>query len=550
MQIEDRRPFERRFDEMKEQAQDHVPMWKELSQYIAPERGFFDGQQPNRHDGINHKILLDSTATKDLRVMDSGMMGGLTSPSHPWFKIGISDRELMQYEPVKKWLDDVRKILMDIFARSNIYNMFHTIYQELAAFGTAAAYIGEDYKDVIRCRTFTIGEYYLGVDYNGRVNAFAREFWMTAGQMVGKFGIDNVTRDVKAAYNNNNLEKWFPVHQLIEENDDRIPGKVDSKNMPYRSIYWEPGSHSNDVLRYSGYHEFPIIAPRWDTLGNDSYGRDCPGRLALGDSKTLQLLSRDGLMALDKMNDPPIEKPSRVDIVNTAPGGVTIADETGQGTIRPLYQVNPPLNELEVYKKAYRDSIHETFFKDLFLLITNIQRSGVTATEINAKQQEQLLQLGPIITRLSSECYDPVINRSFNIANRVGLIPQPPRELEGMEVQPEYISVFAQAQKMVGTTAIKETVAFAGSLMQAKPDIVDKVNFDEALDQIADMNGIPPGVIRGDDEVAQIRLQRQQAEQQQAQMQQLMTAAQGAKTLSETDTGSNNALTALLGGAQ
>jgi hypothetical protein len=550
MQIEDRKPFERHFTDLKEQAQDHVPTWKELSEYIAPERGFFEGQQPNRHQGIDHRILLDNTATKDLRVLASGMMGGLTSPSHPWFKIAISDRDLMQSEAVKKWLDDVRTILMDIYSRSNIYNMFYTIYEELGAFNVAAGYIGEDFKDVIRCRTFTIGEYYLGVDYSGRVNSFAREYWMTSGQLVKQFGIDNVSIDAKSAYQQNNLEKWFQVYQLIEPNDDRIPNKKDSKNMLFRSIYWEPGSPTNNVLRYSGYHEFPIVAPRWDTLGNDSYGRNGPGRLAIGDSKTLQLLCRDGLMALDKMNDPPIVKPARVDTVNTAPGGVTIKDNSSQDQIGPLYTVDPQLQALELYKKAYQTSIDEAFYKDLFLLITNIARSGVTATEINAKQQEQLLQLGPIITRLSSECYDPIIERTFNIANRVGMIPKPPQELEGMEIQVEYISVFAQAQKMVGTTAIKETVSFAGSLISVQPNIVDKINFDEALDRIADMNGVPPGVIRGDEEVAQIRKQREQAAQQQAQMQQMQVAAQGAKTLSETNTEGNNALTALLGGGQ
>lgn len=546
MILMDRKPFEYTMEQLRQEAQDWYPLWKELQAYIAPERGFFQGQQPNKSKGIDYKILLDSTPTRDLRIFASGMMGLCTSPSRPWFKIGLPDRELMEFHPVKIWLNDVQQILMDIYSRSNIYNTFYTLYEELGAFCTAAAYIGEDYNDVVRGRAFTIGQYYLGTGPDGRVNTFARDYWMTVYQLVKEFGYDNVSVAVKNAYDNNKLFQWFQVCHLIVPNEWRIPGKLDNRNKEYLSVQWEAGAPADTFLRISGYDEFPIIAPRTDVLDLDAYGRNGPGRLALGDSKTLQILAKDELISLDKLNNPPMQKPEDVGVVDLTPGGVTTNNSTGQ-KVEPLFQVNPPLQATKVTKDDYRKGIDACFFTDLFLMASYLDKSGVTATEILEKHAEKIIQLGPFIERLETEMFDPAIERTFAIAYRKGLIPTPPEELQGMPLNIEYISTMAQAQKMVQTTAIKETIAFAGQLAAAKPEVLDNVDFDETLEQFADMNGVSPGILRGSDEVAQIRKERIKAQQQQAAMQAAMAMAEGAKTLSETDTGSNNALTALLG---
>ena len=61
------------------------------------------------------------------------------------------------------------------------------------------------------------------------------------------------------------------------------------------------------------------------------------------------------------------------------------------------------------------------------------------------------------------------------------------------------------------------------------------------------MLGVPPTIVRSDEDVAQMRQARAQAQQQQAAMEQMSAGIQGAKLLSETDVSGDNALTALVG---
>ena len=189
----DRWAFNKRGLALRNEGMLWYPQWMDISAYENPTRGFFYEKRPNVGDPINHKTLLNSVAEDDFDTLANGMISGLTSPSRPWFKPEIDDTDLMEFTPVKEWLDKVAAIMFDIYARSNIYGSLYTIYNEVASFGTACALMEEDYRDIVRMRAYTIGEYYLGCDQAGRVNAFYRRFWMTAAQIIESFGKCNDT---------------------------------------------------------------------------------------------------------------------------------------------------------------------------------------------------------------------------------------------------------------------------------------------------------------------------------------------------------------------
>ena len=87
------------------------------------------------------------------------MMSGMTSPSRPWFRLLVADRNLMRSQPVRLWLAEVTETIEDVLARSNTYRVLHGMYEELGAFGTAAALIADDYRYGVHLYPFTIGEY-------------------------------------------------------------------------------------------------------------------------------------------------------------------------------------------------------------------------------------------------------------------------------------------------------------------------------------------------------------------------------------------------------
>jgi hypothetical protein len=478
------------------------------------------------------------------------MTSGLTSPSRPWFKLGLEDDDLQDFDPVKDWLSTVEERMMGVFAKSNIYGALNGTYSEVGSFGTAALAILPDFEDVLRGTLYTCGEYALGTGADGRVNAFTRKQWMTVGQVVERYGIDAVSEQTAAQYRSKNVDKWVQVIQLIQPNPD-ANGSPLATRKTYRSCHWEVGSPEDKWLRVSGFKRFPILAPRWNTTTTaDVYGRS-PAWDALGDIRMLQKMEKDSLIALDKVADPPVQADGNVaEQVNLLPGGLTRSSAVSPNAgVRPVYQLNPDFNAIDLKIQRVENAISQAFFADLFMMISQAGRANMTAREVVERHEEKLLMLGPVLERLESELLDPLIDLAFERMLEAGLIPPPPEELQGMDINVEYISMLAQAQKMVGTTAIEQTVAFVGNLAAAKPAILDKLDEDEAVDQYAKMLGIPPKIIRSDEATAAIREERQAAEQAAQAAATMPAVVEGAKTLSETKVGQNSALDAMLAGA-
>jgi hypothetical protein len=198
--------------------------------------------------------------------------------------------------------------------------------------------------------------------------------------------------------------------------------------------------------------------------------------------------------------------------------------------------------------------INRAFFADLFLMLSSNaaldERSQITAREITERHEEKLLALGPVLEQLNQDLLDPLIDRTFAIMAKKGLIPDPPLELEGQPLKVEYISIMAQAQKMVGIAGIERFAQFATQVGTVVPSLLDKVDFDQMVDEYANMTGTPPRIVVSDENVARMRQER--AKQQQAAQEAAMMkdASSAALNLSKSDTRGENALTDLMAASQ
>ena len=547
----------RRWTDIKDERSTFFGHWQELSEYILPRRGRFLTSKRNDGSKKNAKII-DSTGTMAVRTLSAGMMSGITSPARPWFRLATPESALMEQSEVKQWLYGVEKKMRDIFSRSNLYNSLQTTYEELAVFGTGAMLINEDHDDVIRCYPFTVGEYGLALSSRLSVDTFYREFQLTVAQVVEQFGYENCSDPVQSLYKTGQLDKWVEIMHVIEPNSARQYNMKDNLNMPYHSCYLEKASKNERKLSSSGYEEFPVLAPRWHVTGVDIYGRS-PAMDVLGDVKALQIEQKRKAQGIDKMVNPPLQAPSslRGQTATVLPGGVTYVDtmQGTQGGFRPTYEVNPRLAELQQDIAETQRRISQGFYSDLFQMLTMSDRRQITAREIDERHEEKLLMLGPVLERLHTELLDPLIDRTFNIMVRNDLLPPPPEELGGVTLKVEYISVMAQAQKAIGTGAIERLAGFVGNMAAAKPEVLDKFDADQSVDEYAEMIGVPPRIVVPDDVVQQIREERAQMEQQQMAMEQAnqvaQTAnvgAQAAKVMSDTDTGGDNLLNNIVGG--
>ncbi|HFE3710514.1 TPA: portal protein [Klebsiella quasipneumoniae subsp. quasipneumoniae] len=523
------------------------PHWRELSDFINPRGSRFLVTDVNRDDRRNTKIV-DPTATLAARTLSSGMMSGITSPARPWFKLATPDPDMMDYGPVKLWLEVVQRRMNEVFNKSNIYQSLPLLYASLGNYSTGAMAVLEDDSDVIRTMMFPIGSYYMANSARGSVDTCFRKFSMTVRQLVMEFGLNNVSDSVKGMWDLGNYESWIEVIHAVYPNIDRDTAKLNSKNKPIKSVYYEVGGDSDKLLRESGFDEFPIMAPRWEVNGEDVYGSSCPGMIALGQVKALQLEQKRKSQLIDKATNPPMVGPSslRNQRVSLLPGDITYIDQvTGQDGLKPAYLVNPNTADLLADIQDTRQIINSAYFVDLFMMLQNINTRSMPVEAVIEMKEEKLLMLGPVLERLNDECLNPLIDRTFSIMARKNLLPPPPDVLQGMPLRIEYISVMAQAQKSIGLSSLSSTVGFIGQLAQAKPEALDKLNVDQAIDAFAEMSGVSPTVIVPQEQVEQVREQRAQQQQQQQMVAMGMAAAQGAKTLSEAQTADPSVLTAL-----
>lgn len=549
-----RKKLQQRVASLRNERTSWVEHWRELSQLVQPRSGRFLTTDRNKGDK-KHNLIYNETASWALRTLAAGMQAGMSSPARPWFRLSISDTDLMEYGPVKRWLDDNTVLMREIFQRSNTYRMLHTMYEELGLYGTAVNLQVDDYDSVIWHHPLTAGEYMIATDAKGMTNTMAREYEMTIAQMIDEFGYDALSETSKKLYDNGNgLDKWVPVVHIIEPRKDRDYAKRDSKNMPFRSCYFEAGGNEDKFLRESGFKRFPGFGPRWAVSGGDIYGSS-PGMEALGGTKGLQHGETRKAQAIDYMVKPPLAIPVSLKDQphSTLPGGSAYVDLNSGASIKSMFDVRLDVSHLSAEMERVEKRIGRTFYADLFLMLAQDTRSNITAREIAERHEEKLIMLGPVLERLHGELHQQLIDNTFDRMVAARLISTPPPELQGIDLNVQFVSMLAQAQRAVGVSGVDRLLGTVGSIavMQANAGVqvtaLDKINVDSVIDGYADMLGVDPDYIVGTDEVAMIRDERVQAQQQAQQQEAMAQAAATAKDASQASLEGNTALSQALG---
>jgi hypothetical protein len=528
------------------------PHWRTLADYILPKRyeWLLNPQERQNRMSLNPNIL-DGTGTQAARTCASGMMNGVTSPSRQWFKLRIAGFNFDEDSAAGAWLDEVERRMLLVMAESNFYNALAVMYLDLVVFGTSSILIYEDFDDVIRCYNCALGEYYLQTDDKQRVSCFARSFTQRVWQLIQWFGESNVSSRVLEAYKagGSRLNETITVKHLIEPTDARdisIGG-----NMPIREIYWEEGTNTSpgQVLDVRGYEEMPGIFPRWEVTGNDAYGTS-PGMDALGDIIQLQHETKRKGQVLDYAVRPPTLSDITLAGRPTAllPGSNTfVANLANNAGVKPVFQLNPNIQEITADIRDVQIRVNEIFFNDLFKMISQLDTVR-SATEIDARREEKLILLGPVLERFGNEALDKAINRVYGIMDRGRLLPPPPPSIHGRQIEIQYISILSTAQSAAGVAPTERFLQVMGGLAPLYPPALDLPNFDQILRNYGRAVGMKANEMNDKDLVLQIRQNKAQQQQAAQTADFAQKAAQAGQNLSKTDVGGGvNALQALMG---
>jgi hypothetical protein len=554
-----RKYLDRRLEELKNDRTTYDADWKEIQQFILPHRGRWLTTEANRSKGKNRKVY-DGTATYALRTLSSGLMAGITSPARPWFKLQTPDPDMMEYQPVKVWLKAVEDALSRMYANSNIYNVLSGQYEEIGGFGNGPILLYEDRQDMLRGYGLTVGEYWQATDARGEVNTLVREMQWTVGAVAGRFGVEKLSRAARNLYDRGQLNAPIVIRHLIEPNDEYRPGMFGQKGKPWRSVWWEYGGIGDEVLAIEGFNSKPFVSPRWRVIGTDAYGTGV-GADIIGDTIGLQAMTKKKARAVDKQIDPAMNLPGTMKQGGAAysldPGTNNYVDGMGASVnATPAQAVQPNLSHFVQDIQEVQRRIEHGAYKDLFLMLHQMDRGQITATEIIERKAEKLIGLGPVVERLNDELLEPLIDRSFDILmsdkdsdGNTNQVPPPPQELQKVKLSVEFISIFRQAQQQEDVT---RTVGYVQNLALmanavGDPAIMDNLDSDEAAQILGNKGGVPATIIASKEAVAQKRQGRAQKEQNMQMQAQAAQAVEAAKALGDTSLSRDNALGSMLG---
>jgi hypothetical protein len=538
--------------------------WKDIADVLVPTRSRFFASQRNQ-GGKRNQNILDSSARFAWRTLRSGMHAGITSPARPWFKLTTPDPELAKFKPVQQYLDDVAKRMQVIFASTNLYKTLPTLYGDLGGFGTGAMSLLEDSKDLFRARDYPIGSYALGMSARGTVNTFVRTYELSVLQVVEEFGVrpgqqeidwSNISTTVRTLFDRANYTAPVEVCWIVAPNLEADEDRIEAKYLPFGSCHFETGSDKNRgdgrFLRESGFNEFPIMAPRWEVTGEDTYGTDCPGMTVLGDIRQLQGMAREKGKAIKKMVDPPmVGSPElRTQKTTIISGDITYVRDPQHG-FHAAHEVRLNLEHLLRDIQDVRYLIQRGFYEDLFLMLqSSDQQLGAdrpTAREIEERHEEKLMALGPVLEQVNDEALDPIVTRTHNMMDRSGLLPDLPPDLDGVELKVEFTSVLHQALKLVGLSSLDRFFVSVVPLMQVDPGLRHKIDGNAAIDEYGQALSIPPRLIRSNEEARELQEAEAQQAAQMAEAKALADTAGAIQKVGNTPMGQGSALDALVG---
>lgn len=490
--------------------------WQEIGDYVLPRRA--DVTKKQARGSKRTELVYDSTAIHAAELLASSLHGMLTNAASPWFSLQFKDPLLDADDAVNEWLEECTHQMYMAFNRSNFQQEVHELYLDLIAFGTGCMFVERSDVEPLRFSTRHISEIFIQENEKGVVDTVIRKFKMSARAAFNMFGA--ATQEIEKLNRDAPYDELEFLHCVMPR-DERDPRKIDDVNKPFSSIYV---TIDGKMLGEGGFNEFPYVVPRFTKSSVEMYGRS-PSMTCLPDIKMLNKMSETMIRAAQKTIDPPLLVPDDGFImpIKTIPGGLNFYRSGSRDRIEPL-QIGANIPFGLEYENQRREAIRQAYFVDQLLMAQNVT---MTATEVLQRNEEKMRLLAPVLGRLQSEMLRPLIDRTFSILLRDERLPAPPPMLQGMEIDIEYVSPLARAQRQGDVNAMMRALEIIMPMSQMAP-MMDYVDTDKLVKHLAEILGVPSKVIRSDGEVEELRNQRAQQAQQAAEAEAARADAQAA----------------------
>ena len=495
--------------------------FQDCADYAMPQNSQITSE---KEIGYTPEDLYDTTAEESNIQLASGLYSYMFPTDDRAFVLEIDDVELQEIDEVKQWLEEATRTIHKYLISSNFRQAFFEFLKSLGCFGTACFYEGKGKKSVINFINYFIADFYISSNSDGIIDTVFRRFEYTARQAVQEFGRDNLGEKIRDAYDKpNQREKKFKFFHAVFPREEYDPGKDDPLNMRFASIY--VSRDEKEIISESGYEEFPYQVSRFDRDASEDWGRS-PTMKKLPDIRMVNEMAKTRIKGWEKMVDPPALLPDDGSIwpLATQPGGVIFYRPGGD--LPTYWEFKGNINDMEAAILSVQQNIQRGYFLDKFDPL--VDKQNMTATEVIARVEQTMRFLTPVIGRLQSELFNPMIQRIIKILTKQGKLPQAPPELSEQEFSVLYLGRLALALKTLESEGLTQLLLEWAPLAEIS-DHMDNLDTDMAFRDSARNRGVPATWLKAEEDRDAQRAERAQQQQQQALMEQLPELAKGAK---------------------
>ena len=500
----------------------------EIGRLILPSRGLFRGEET---ESLRDANLFNPAAQRALRKAAAGMTQAITPASDPWFRHAFLSRADREATGGNEYVDTVDARIRAVLSAGSFYQAVHAFNKELLAFGCALLSCESSPRTVARFACQTCGTYAVALDEDRMLACVVRRLKMTPRELAERFGRDRLFDVTRKMLDDKPYAPVEVVH-VVQRRENADASRRDGLNMPFASYWYEEnGEH---LLHEGGFRSMPFFFTVWEEA-RGIYGTG-PGDEALADQKGIEAWELRKMLGIEKMIDPPLLAPGTLKRhVRVAPGEV-VSDSaaTQNNALRPLYEVNfgPAVQYVQQEVQQISMRIEDVMMANIFANMSLETRpAGMTMTEYMDRRRRSAELMGPTVSAYEPRVLNPLIERVFALLDEAGMLPPPPDGLsEWAALSVSYQSPMAQMLEQFGAVATAQFMEQVAPLVQVNPEIFDKLDTDQMVDELAQRMGVPASIIRSDEQVAAIRRQRAEAQAaQQAQAVAMMQAEAAAK---------------------
>lgn len=530
-----------RYDNLKSERVPWETLWKDIADFCAPRRS--PGMQGTISPSTEvESRLYDITAVLAVQTLSNGCLAWMSPQENPWFAFTPDD--LINDEEASRWLSLATRITRESIGRSNFYTAIHEFYLDRSAFGTGCMYMEPGRKQRINAQCWPVGSYVIDEDDEGNIDTVIREFKLTPRQAAMKFGRANLSERMLKILEDEPAKANDPVDFLHfiypREDDERSRNSIMPKDMAIACVYME--REIAHICRVAGYEEMPVMVSRyleWGSNMGSKYGWS-PAFAALPEARQLNFIQKMMDALAEKAAFPPVLAPEELEgEIDPNAQGVTYFDANIANRLPKEWMTAGRYDIGKDRVLERQTAINKAFHVDLFSMFAQLNKQ-MTAREVAERSSEKLIQFSPTFARLTTELFNPMLERLFGIGVRSGWFGNIPRALlvqigdgKAYVAPPQvlYSSRIALALRSLPVLSIHRMIEMTTAMAQLDPSIVDNFNFDVAW-QVAAMNeALPEGVARSQGEVDAIRQSRQEQQQQEQEMMQAQAVAESTAKL-------------------